>query len=564
MRIFAEFVVANIAAIAPAPASAQLAPPPALPVQDDDFDSMLASYTPQHQPEHDPAPRPEIAAAPIAVSKIVPEKTPNDIKRVARAPAVSAAPAPGKSSPEAATAQKSEPESKPATPASNGVVTQQISMPAPQAAAMAIGTAQAGQIPDAVDAAPVADAPSQPLQEAARATIPIAQEAPPPLPDPAGNAQPQKNAPAQAAAANGTALPAHVVDEIVAAAKGQAERIATPAPGPASANIAAMFAAARAAIKVVTTVKSDVQSESRPAAKSDAGSGATPSARVGVKTEVDVATEAKFDAAIDPKLAAAPDAKTSVKPDSKPAMAQIPDAGSPDKNASASTDPAPAQRDAAGKIVDDRPANDQPQKPQAAAPEKMVQPGIVREPVVQAQTQAAASIAPSAAAVAPAPTGTATPVPANATAQAPSPLPNADVQPNIGALAAAIAAKSAAGSKTFEIRLDPPEMGRVDVHLTVDNDGKAHALLTADRPQTLELLQRDSQNLERALKDAGLNLSNNSLNFSLKGEGRQGDGGGASMARTRSLTSAVVARAEAANASEINFGSATGRLDIRV
>jgi hypothetical protein len=47
----------------------------------------------------------------------------------------------------------------------------------------------------------------------------------------------------------------------------------------------------------------------------------------------------------------------------------------------------------------------------------------------------------------------------------------------------------------------------------------------------------------------GLALSNNSLNFSLKGRQRQGDGGGASKARMRSLSNAVVAPAEAANAS---------------
>jgi flagellar hook-length control protein FliK len=139
-------------------------------------------------------------------------------------------------------------------------------------------------------------------------------------------------------------------------------------------------------------------------------------------------------------------------------------------------------------------------------------------------------------------------------------------QPKIAALATAIAAKSAAGTKTFEIRMDPPELGRVDVHLSVDRDGKVQAMLSAEHPRTLELLQRDSQHLERALKDAGLNLSNNSLNFSLKGEGRQGDGGGASMARARSLPDAVVARAEAANASVSNFNTASGdgRLDIRV
>ncbi len=155
--------------------------------------------------------------------------------------------------------------------------------------------------------------------------------------------------------------------------------------------------------------------------------------------------------------------------------------------------------------------------------------------------------------------------PAAAAQQAPAD-PQAAGQPNIAALATAIAVKSAAGTKTFDIRMDPPELGRVDVHLSVDRDGKVQALLSAEHPQTLELLQRDSQHLERALKDAGLDLSNNGLNFSLKGEGRQGDGGSASMARARSLPNAVVARAEAANASisNINYASGNGRLDIRV
>ena len=140
----------------------------------------------------------------------------------------------------------------------------------------------------------------------------------------------------------------------------------------------------------------------------------------------------------------------------------------------------------------------------------------------------------------------------------------AEPTPDIDSLAVAIATNAARGTKHFDIRLDPPELGRVDVHMSVSRDGKAEALLTADRPETLELLQRDSKTLERALKDAGLDLSNNSLNFSLKGQHRQGDG--ASMARMRSLSDAVVARAEAANASTPIWSHAPGsaRLDIRV
>ena len=155
---------------------------------------------------------------------------------------------------------------------------------------------------------------------------------------------------------------------------------------------------------------------------------------------------------------------------------------------------------------------------------------------------------------------------ATTTASALAASATAEPAPDIDGLAVAIAANAARGVKHFDIRLDPPELGRVDVHMSVSRDGKAEALLTADRPETLELLQRDSKTLERALKQAGLDLSNNSLNFSLKGQHRQGDGGGASMARMRSLSDAVVARAEAANASTPIWSTAQGsaRLDIRV
>jgi flagellar hook-length control protein FliK len=143
---------------------------------------------------------------------------------------------------------------------------------------------------------------------------------------------------------------------------------------------------------------------------------------------------------------------------------------------------------------------------------------------------------------------------------------DAQSRAEVPAIAAAVTARALSGLRTFEIRLDPPELGRVEVHLTVGDDGRAEARLTADHPATLALLARDSQHLERALKDAGLQLSNNSLNFSLKGEGRQGDGGGGLMGRARSLPVATVAKSEAALVSAIGVRTAQGnaRLDIRV
>jgi chemotaxis protein MotD len=182
-----------------------------------------------------------------------------------------------------------------------------------------------------------------------------------------------------------------------------------------------------------------------------------------------------------------------------------------------------------------------------SAPAPQQQVSIPTEPVQAAPAPAAASVQASAAASA-------------------APQPQAQAEVPLANLGAAIAARAMGGAKTFEIRLDPAELGRVDVQLNVGHDGKADATITVHRPETLALLLRDSQNLERTLRDSGLDVSNSSLNFSLKGEGRQGDGGGASGALRRNLPDSVLARSEAANASiaSLNIGSPNGRLDIRV
>ena len=73
-----------------------------------------------------------------------------------------------------------------------------------------------------------------------------------------------------------------------------------------------------------------------------------------------------------------------------------------------------------------------------------------------------------------------------------------------------------AGKNRFEIRLDPPELGRIEVRLDVDRDGHTTSRLIADRADTLDLLRRDASGLERALQDAGLKTSDNGLQFSLR------------------------------------------------
>ena len=77
------------------------------------------------------------------------------------------------------------------------------------------------------------------------------------------------------------------------------------------------------------------------------------------------------------------------------------------------------------------------------------------------------------------------------------------------------------GTDRINIQLRPAELGRIEVRLEFAQDGRLNAAVLADRAETLELLQRDSRVLERALQDAGLKADSGSLTFNLRGEGRQ-------------------------------------------
>jgi flagellar hook-length control protein FliK len=109
-------------------------------------------------------------------------------------------------------------------------------------------------------------------------------------------------------------------------------------------------------------------------------------------------------------------------------------------------------------------------------------------------------------------------------APAPAPVP-------LGAVPMTIGLRSLAGNNQFEIRLDPKDLGRIDVKLDIDKEtGTVQAQLVVDRPETLALLQRDAGNLQQALNQAGLNAADGSINLSLRGDGPangQSNGSGA-------------------------------------
>jgi flagellar hook-length control protein FliK len=168
---------------------------------------------------------------------------------------------------------------------------------------------------------------------------------------------------------------------------------------------------------------------------------------------------------------------------------------------------------------------DTPAEPKAPAP---------RQPQAQAAEHAAPAARTAladrpelpATAAAPAQLNATTPSPFNLAAHIPAPLAMspltalrvdapADNAVPIAGLAVEIVARAQDGHRRFDIRLDPPELGRIDVRLDVDHGGKVTSRLIVERAETLDLLRRDAPQLERALQHAGLNTEGG-MEFSLR------------------------------------------------
>ena len=77
------------------------------------------------------------------------------------------------------------------------------------------------------------------------------------------------------------------------------------------------------------------------------------------------------------------------------------------------------------------------------------------------------------------------------------------------------------GISNFEIRLDPAELGRVDVKMEISADGRLTAHMVVESAETLDLLRKDAQALEKALSDAGLDMDEEGMTFSLSEDNQQ-------------------------------------------
>lgn len=100
-----------------------------------------------------------------------------------------------------------------------------------------------------------------------------------------------------------------------------------------------------------------------------------------------------------------------------------------------------------------------------------------------------------------------------------TPKPSLAQPHTVPMLAAAMMRRISNGMKEFTLRLDPPELGRVDVRLTVGPDKKVRAVVSTDRPESLKDLALSARDLTRALQEAGLDLEENGLSFSMNDQG---------------------------------------------
>jgi flagellar hook-length control protein FliK len=101
----------------------------------------------------------------------------------------------------------------------------------------------------------------------------------------------------------------------------------------------------------------------------------------------------------------------------------------------------------------------------------------------------------------------------------------------LSGLALEIAVSAKSGKSRFEIRLDPADLGRIDVRIDVDRNGQVTSHLTVEKPETLSMLRQDAPQLQRALDDAGLRTGNGGLQFSLRDQSSSGQDNGSGSGR---------------------------------
>ena len=69
------------------------------------------------------------------------------------------------------------------------------------------------------------------------------------------------------------------------------------------------------------------------------------------------------------------------------------------------------------------------------------------------------------------------------------------------------------GADRIQIKLSPASLGRVEVTLEVSPDKAVQAIVYVEKPETLDMLERDARVLQQALEEAGMKLNSDGLMF---------------------------------------------------
>jgi chemotaxis protein MotD len=332
---------------------------------------------------------------------------------------------------------------------------------------------------------------------------------------------------APAVDANGTPQPLAIAAAAALKAKLDAGTVAAPETGvlptDAAAGAEATFAAMIAAAAPAAT----------KGAKNIAGNETTKSATTSTG-------EAKPEGETDASLLTAPtDSKVASKPTAEAKTDQpVTDAPKPDTDATASTDAKPA--------AEQTRAHRTEQAPHIASIDQSAPSGAPQPQPTHLQATntiaAAQQLQPQLAANPPVP---------------------------LSGVAVEIAQSAKAGKTSFDIRLDPAELGRIDVKIEVDKHGNVTSHLTVEKPETLTMLRQDAPQLQRALEQAGLKTNDSGMQFSLRDQSQQqqqqqnGDQSGRHMHRLTINDDDTVTVAPAARGYGRMYG-ANGGVDISI
>jgi flagellar hook-length control protein FliK len=141
-------------------------------------------------------------------------------------------------------------------------------------------------------------------------------------------------------------------------------------------------------------------------------------------------------------------------------------------------------------------------KPLAAADDVAANAHAANPPILTPQPRADAS-------------GVAPGVPTSPSAPETQPNPIAALHSVAEQVAIAVKRGVKAGNDQIQINLEPASLGKISVRLDFAQDGRVSAAFSADRADTLNLLNGDARSLEQSLRDAGLRADSGSLTFNL-------------------------------------------------